>query len=88
MSRPWRIEFKDTVPQFQSSGAFRKRHKHDLTKSSKKQLRSDQVADLSGIRKHSALLNNVIEFILNIKDDKDGSKYGTLCCEFNYVARI
>ncbi len=30
MSRPWRIEFKDTVPQFQSSGAFRKRHKHDL----------------------------------------------------------
>jgi hypothetical protein len=30
MSRPWRIEFKDTVPQFQSSGAFRKRHKYDL----------------------------------------------------------
>ena len=31
MSRPWRIEFKDTVPQFQSSGAFQKRYKHDLT---------------------------------------------------------
>ncbi|MDL2123425.1 MAG: hypothetical protein LWX51_10140 [Deltaproteobacteria bacterium] len=30
MSGSWRIEFKDTVPQFQSSGAFRKRHKHDL----------------------------------------------------------
>jgi len=30
MSRLWRIEFKDTVPQFQSSGAFRNRHKHDL----------------------------------------------------------
>ena len=30
MSRTWKIEFKDTVPQFQSSGASRKRHKHDL----------------------------------------------------------
>lgn len=29
MSRTWKIEFKDTVPQFQSSEAFRKRYKHD-----------------------------------------------------------